>query len=156
MDAREMNLGSAEARCFSYLLWQVQCICEYVYLSEIIFFYRSHRSVMPQLHQSWVMTGAMISSHVWFLQILSKRKQWWTLWKLWDGIMCPLWHLKGIMEKKESSPSCKFPERQVGNARPPSRKCCRSNGCRFVPNVMLFFWNIYLILKLLQFFAMRL
>lgn len=116
MDKMKTNWGSAEANCFSQLLQEVQWVYEYVYLSEIIFFYRSHKSVMPQLHQSWVMTGAMISSHVWFLQIPSKHKQWWTLWKLWDGIMCPLWHLKGIMEKKESSPSCKFPERQVGNA----------------------------------------
>lgn len=60
------------------------------------------------------------------------------------------------MEKKEWSPSCKFPERQVGNARPPARERCGSNDCYCAPNVVLFFWNIRLILKLLQFFAMPL
>lgn len=52
METVKMNSGLAEANCFSELLQEMQEVYEYVYLSEIIFFYRSHKSVMPQLHQS--------------------------------------------------------------------------------------------------------
>lgn len=74
---------------------------------------RSLRSATPPPPRSWATTGGTTSSLGWSLRTASRPRPWWTSSRPWAGTTSPPWPRRAATGRREWTPSCSSPEKQV-------------------------------------------
>lgn len=74
---------------------------------------RSLRSATPPPPRSWATTGGTTSSLGWSRRTASRPRPWWTSSRPWAGTTSPPWPRRAATGRREWTPSCSSPEKQV-------------------------------------------